>query len=122
MSGSERRHQGVTTTTADNGSSYTLVVKRVHAWVAFVAALLAIGTTVYGAARVGVRSAVQHEIEHQIQQANSPLNRQVVAIIEKHETDICEPRWRAVQDSLTDVNTKLGNVDGKLTVLLQRQP
>ena len=89
-------------------------------WSGVLAALLTIGATVFFAARAGVESAVRMQLEGQIANAHSPLNRQIKAVIEQHETDICEPRWKEVQLRLGNIDVGVARVETNVNLLLER--
>ena len=100
--------------------SFNLSFKRASAIVTLVGTVLGICVLVYGSARAGVASAVRHELNHQIEAPMSPLNRQIEATIKAHEEEICEPRWKEVQDRLTDLEIGGARVETKIDMLLER--
>lgn len=95
-------------------------VKIAHAVLGCMAAIATVSVVVYGSARAGVEAAVREEISAQIENGASPLNRQINATINQHEADICEPRWREVQDHLHMLNIAQATVDTKIDILLER--
>lgn len=62
-------------------SVYTFSISRWKTWSGFLAAVVTIGVTVFGAARLGVRIEVREEIAAQLQQPRSALNLQIATVV-----------------------------------------
>jgi hypothetical protein len=68
---------------------YNFSIMKWKTWLAAIAALLAIGGVVFGAAAAGVRLGTRDEIQFQISQPLSPLNLHIGTLVE-HAMDVRE--------------------------------
>lgn len=87
---------------------------------AILVALVSLTGAAYAAARTGVKAAVREEINRQVEAPTSPINRQMRATIAAHEEDICEPRWKEVQDRMTVIEIGTARVETKIDILIER--
>lgn len=106
----DRRRRGVEHVTISDGNGGTVSVisvrmKTIHAIAASLAAMATIAVIVAGAARAGVESAVRDEIERQIAETSSPINRQINAKFENacaYQRDETRRQITAVQESVAE--------------------
>jgi hypothetical protein len=107
----DRRAGGVRAAQFEDGNGrrvdvYTVNVRKAHALLGALAALLVIAGTVFGAVQIGVRQAVRDEIETQLSTEYSPLNRHIDA---RFQTG-CVLRQQRLDNQLDKLNTDVATL------------
>lgn len=60
---------------------YNVTIAKWQPWAAFVVALFIIAGTVFGSVRLGIQVEVQREVDRQLSEPYSPINRRIASLI-----------------------------------------
>jgi hypothetical protein len=111
-------------------SVYNFSIAKWKTWAAFLATLLTIGVTVFGAVMAGVKTQVRQELEVQIGSENSPLNRHILAVHTQQSMNEHAEMTATIRDlqlgqterrtQIIDMQRDLGEMRADLKELLRR--